>query len=163
MERAVEIVRAKAERGEKVELAELAGEVGLSKWHLLRCFKRRVGVSPREMGEGLRNRNGKRGLEWELEQEKEQEQEEVGRVVDGMETPVLSEGMALTPGSEELEVREKMGVEWSEEELFAGSWDQDVMAVQNGFDPDVEHLIRDLFPEIYEENDMLKGGMEWMM
>ena len=66
-------------RGENVELGALGREVGLSKWHLLRCFKRRVGVSPREMGEGLRR-----------------EMEGAG---DGVKTPGLSEGVGETPGS----------------------------------------------------------------
>ena len=55
-----------------------------------------------------------------------------------------------------------MGLEWPEEELVAGSWGKDVM-VQDGFGEDVERLIRDLFPEIYEENGMTKSGMEWTM
>ena len=135
-------MKEKAQKGEKVELGWLGREVGLSKWHLLRCFKRRVGVSPREMGEGLRR-----------------EMEGVG---DGVKTPGLSEGVGETPGSEELEVVEKMGLEWPEEESVAGSWGKDVM-VQDGFGEDVERLIRDLFPEIYEENGMTKSGMEWTM
>ncbi|RMZ89018.1 hypothetical protein DV736_g3751, partial [Chaetothyriales sp. CBS 134916] len=40
----------KSEKG-VISLGDLAREVGLSKWHLQREFKRRMGMSPREMGE----------------------------------------------------------------------------------------------------------------
>ena len=101
-----------------------------------------MGVSPREMGEGLRREMGGGG--------------------DRVKTPGLSEGVVATPGSEELEVVEKMGWVWPEEEVLAGSWGQDVM-VQDGFDGDVELLIRICFRKIYEENDMMKSGVEWTM
>lgn len=55
--KAVEIIKQRAEKGEKVSLAELGREVGLSKWHLLRVFRKRWGVSPREMGEGALAQN----------------------------------------------------------------------------------------------------------
>ena len=45
-----------AHSGERVTLAALAGEVGLSPSHLQRAFKRTVGVSPREYQDALRQR-----------------------------------------------------------------------------------------------------------
>ena len=53
LHQAIALVKASSERGDKISLAQLAKEVGLSKWHLQRAFKRRVGSSPREMGEEL--------------------------------------------------------------------------------------------------------------
>jgi methylphosphotriester-DNA--protein-cysteine methyltransferase len=50
--KAVEIIKEHAARGERISLADLGKEVDLSKWHLLRVFRKRWGVSPREMGEG---------------------------------------------------------------------------------------------------------------
>ena len=49
-----EMIREAAGRGEKVRLDDLARRSGMSKWHLHRCFKERWGVTPREMGLGLR-------------------------------------------------------------------------------------------------------------
>ena len=42
--------------GQGVTLAELAGEVGLSPWHLQRLFKKAMGVSPRDYADALRAR-----------------------------------------------------------------------------------------------------------
>ncbi|KPI45105.1 uncharacterized protein AB675_2401 [Cyphellophora attinorum] len=54
--KAVEIIKERAARRERISLADLGKEVGLSKWHLLRVFRKRWGVSPKEMGEGaIRN------------------------------------------------------------------------------------------------------------
>ena len=52
--RATEYLRAHA--GERVTLATLAAEVGLSPYHLQRTFRRAVGVSPREYQDALRQR-----------------------------------------------------------------------------------------------------------
>jgi len=40
--------------GERVTLAELAAEVGMSPWHLQRVFRKVVGVSPRDYADALR-------------------------------------------------------------------------------------------------------------
>lgn len=45
-----------AREGQAVTLAELAGEVGLSPWHLQRLFKKAMGVSPRDYADALRAR-----------------------------------------------------------------------------------------------------------
>ena len=45
-----------AREGQSVTLAELAGEVGLSPWHLQRLFKKAMGVSPRDYADALRAR-----------------------------------------------------------------------------------------------------------
>ena len=42
--------------GQGVTLADLAGEVGLSPWHLQRLFKKAMGVSPRDYADALRAR-----------------------------------------------------------------------------------------------------------
>ena len=42
--------------GQGVTLAELAGEVGLSPWHLQRLFKRAMGVTPRDYADARRAR-----------------------------------------------------------------------------------------------------------
>ena len=43
-------------------LAELAGELGVSPWHLQRVFRRRVGVSPRDYADARRETR----LRWNL-------------------------------------------------------------------------------------------------
>ena len=55
--RAVEAVCALIEsrEGEPVTLAELAGAVGMSPWHLQRLFKKAMGVSPRDYADALRS------------------------------------------------------------------------------------------------------------
>ncbi len=45
-----------AREGQSVTLAELAGEVGLSPWHLQRLFKKAMGVSPRDYADARRAR-----------------------------------------------------------------------------------------------------------
>ena len=45
-----------AREGQSVTLSELAGEVGLSPWHLQRLFKKAMGVSPRDYADALRAR-----------------------------------------------------------------------------------------------------------
>src|SRR5439155_23627539 len=54
--------RAIEQTEERLDLASLARLVGLSPYHLQRTFKRIVGVSPREYGEGCRRERLKRGL-----------------------------------------------------------------------------------------------------
>ncbi|KAL2444399.1 hypothetical protein ABEF95_016528 [Exophiala dermatitidis] len=50
---AVQLVRTAASKGTTFSLAQLSAQVGLSKWHLQRVFKRLEGVSPREMAERM--------------------------------------------------------------------------------------------------------------
>ncbi|KEF54341.1 uncharacterized protein A1O9_09507 [Exophiala aquamarina CBS 119918] len=57
IQHAVRIVRESALQGPKLSLSQLSKEVGLSKWHLHRVFKRLQGVTPREMAENLRRRS----------------------------------------------------------------------------------------------------------
>ncbi|HSR71736.1 MAG TPA: helix-turn-helix domain-containing protein, partial [Kiloniellales bacterium] len=45
-----------AQDGRAVTLAELAGHVGASPWHLQRLFKRAIGVSPRAYADARRSR-----------------------------------------------------------------------------------------------------------
>lgn len=82
--KAVEIIRERAEKGETIGLAELGREVGLSKWHLLRIFRKRWGVSPKVMGEG-----------W-VQQRQQLSQQQEGGLEDSpgvrMQTPAMSEG-----------------------------------------------------------------------
>jgi methylphosphotriester-DNA--protein-cysteine methyltransferase len=61
---ALQHIRQCAAQGTKVSLAELADKVGLSKWHLQRAFKKKIGQSPREVGEELIR-------EWERKREQE--------------------------------------------------------------------------------------------
>ena len=51
-----------AREGQGVTLAALAGEVGLSPWHLQRLFKKAMGVSPRDYADALRTRRFRDGL-----------------------------------------------------------------------------------------------------
>jgi len=44
-----------AQEGERLTLAEIAGELDVSPWHLQRLFKRVMGVSPRDYADARRN------------------------------------------------------------------------------------------------------------
>ncbi|KIW97659.1 uncharacterized protein Z519_01243 [Cladophialophora bantiana CBS 173.52] len=54
IQRAVHLVcHSASEKGQPLSLSQLAGQVGLSKWHLQRVFKKLQGVTPREMAEHI--------------------------------------------------------------------------------------------------------------
>ncbi|KAH0832445.1 hypothetical protein AYO21_05132 [Fonsecaea monophora] len=54
IQRAVHLVRQAAlEKAQPLSLAQLSAQVGLSKWHLQRVFKKIQGVTPREMAEQI--------------------------------------------------------------------------------------------------------------
>ena len=44
-----------AQEGERLTLAEIAGRLEVSPWHLQRLFKRVMGVSPRDYADARRN------------------------------------------------------------------------------------------------------------
>jgi methylphosphotriester-DNA--protein-cysteine methyltransferase len=50
---AVELVKERAARGQKITLQELSSQVGLSKWHLQRVFTKMKGMSPRAMSNSI--------------------------------------------------------------------------------------------------------------
>ncbi|ETN37267.1 uncharacterized protein HMPREF1541_08258 [Cyphellophora europaea CBS 101466] len=58
VQQAVRVIRERAARGRRIGLRELSEEVGLSRWHLLRVFRKRWGVTPKEMGEALQAAGG---------------------------------------------------------------------------------------------------------
>ena len=55
IDRAVQLVQRSAAEAKILSLARLSEEVGLSKWHLLRVFRKDQGVTPREMADMLIN------------------------------------------------------------------------------------------------------------
>lgn len=65
--RAKEVIEARVKAGGKIGLEELSREVSVSAFHLHRCFKREVGVTPEgyakqlKKGMGTESRKGVRG------------------------------------------------------------------------------------------------------
>ena len=57
MKKALLLVKQRARQGEKVTLDDLSREVGMSKWHLQRLFKKKFGASPKELGESLERKD----------------------------------------------------------------------------------------------------------
>ncbi len=51
VERACRFIEARVAEGERFTLAELGAHCGISPWHLQRCFRRAMGVSPHEYGD----------------------------------------------------------------------------------------------------------------
>lgn len=147
--RAVEIIREKTAEGQRIGLRELAEEVGLSRWHLLRIFRKRWGVTPKEMADGAVTENHRRKIKTgsRIPETAAAESIESG-------TPP-SHGMPRTPddGSELLEGStgnafdtafadldfETLAMDLTVPEL----WDSSQLA---------EDLLRDLFPEVYQQD-----------
>ena len=172
--KAVAVIKEKGARGEKISLAELSKEVGLSKWHLQRAFKKRIGVSPRAMGESIEKEAGQEG-----KQSSEALQGDAQSTKVQMEDPSL---FALTPGStagltdstswsssydvsnlptpmllpldmmpETEDVDWLVGYDADPAQMpYLPQSEQDWnFASTTYFDPGVEDMLRDLFPEIH--------------
>jgi AraC-like DNA-binding protein len=151
---ALRIVRERAEKGEVIGLAELGKEVGLSKWHLLRVFRRRWGVSPRVMGEGVVAETRKRNRLLEAEGGAA-----AGSRLDGgnggsgsSEATILEGGPATTP------TLTGGGVSVADWETFeAENFDLGGYADMDGV-PELwdgeQDVLRELFPEVYQHEDL---------
>lgn len=54
VEKAMRVIRERVEKGGKIGLDELAKAVGVSAFHLHRCFKKQVGLSPEAFGKKVK-------------------------------------------------------------------------------------------------------------
>jgi methylphosphotriester-DNA--protein-cysteine methyltransferase len=151
--KAVEVIKEKASQGQRIGLRELSEEVGLSRWHLLRIFRKRWGVTPKEMADGVLVENDYR------------------RHASGSQTPdtiTTSSAETASSASHGLPRTPETGFELLDGTGLAGMDDQ-FMSCDNGlFDVDlttselwmndesVEDLLRDLFPEVYQQDTTLR-------
>jgi hypothetical protein len=143
--KAVQIIREKAANGQRIGLRELSEEVGLSRWHLLRIFRKRWGVTPKEMADGVLNLD---------------EQNNAGsgtpNTVSGSSTSAESNSLCF-PQTPDIDGDTYGGLagtafddafvdfEWSPVDMdltVPDLWNDQACA---------EDLLRDLFPEVYEQ------------
>jgi methylphosphotriester-DNA--protein-cysteine methyltransferase len=154
---ALRIVRERAERGEIVGLAELGKEVGLSKWHLLRVFRRRWGVSPRVMGEGVvaETRRRNRLLEAEHEDTASRVPEAGGHDAEGSGRISEADTSATLPVLDGGEVSTADWESFEAEDFDLGGY-ADIEGVPDLWDGE-QDMLRELFPEVYQYEDVAES------
>lgn len=166
---AVRLVRESALNGTAVTLSQLSKEVGLSKWHLHRVFKRLQGVTPREMAESIQNKNN--GLQSAvpdvpdlpvLSCDKTTDLQLIGDDGPGYDfsswpaTSMVDPHMFLTtPSMDDGLTPER----WLDDPFY----DPTLFTVDRGTyaDGDVEGLLNVLFPELYQEKTTLGMHFDW--
>lgn len=127
---AVELVEETASRGQKISLHELSAQVGLSKWHLQRVFKKIQGLSPHELSIAIMNAV-------------------VGEAESKVQPAALASGSQTSPSDNERATSNP------QDESSQTQQDQDVMdwtETESGT-AEVDVVLRDLFPELYVETD----------
>lgn len=155
--RAVEIIQDQAAAGHRVGLRELSEEVGLSRWHLLRIFRKRWGVTPKEMADGVMNEK----------QQQRGNRKSSGKSESGLRTPETvatgssaESAMPVTPETGGFEGGGGGG--GAAGAAFDDAFmDFDLVAMQDvdfsasdlwGEGESAEELLRDLFPEVYQQD-----------
>jgi methylphosphotriester-DNA--protein-cysteine methyltransferase len=146
--KAVEIIKEKGAKGQRVGLRELSEEVGLSRWHLLRIFRKRWGVTPKEMADGVLNfdnRNaGKSG----------QRTPDTVITNSTKSASSTSSGMPMTPETDISSHDEQAGADFDNAFMDFDLMDLDVNLAPVEFWSDGasgEDVLRDLFPEVYQQ------------
>ncbi|OCT43993.1 hypothetical protein CLCR_00126 [Cladophialophora carrionii] len=124
---AVFLVEDHASRGQKISLGDLSHQVGLSKWHLLRVFRRIQGLSPHEMSTAIIN-----AIETEGDGNQESPLLPAGNDTSARTTMCHGELSVPTEASWDAQSPEDMNWDWG------GS--------EHG---EVDDVLRDLFPELY--------------
>lgn len=133
--RAVEVIREKAAQGQRIGLRELSEEVGLSRWHLLRIFRRRWGVTPKEMADGVIKEEGRR------------------RSQSGSQTPVTLATETASSTSNAMPTTPIAGTAFDDAlmDFDFAALDMDLTTPELWRDGEpAEDLLRDLFPEVYQ-------------
>ncbi|KAK5025170.1 hypothetical protein LTS07_008021 [Exophiala sideris] len=125
---AVDLVREGASRGDKVTLKELSSRVGLSKWHLQRVFTKINRMSPRAMANSIINT---------MEVEAAETSARIEAARDRRESSSHSSMASDKSYPDETEVHH-LGLP------------NNLQALPMQYDdPDVDSVLRDLFPELY--------------
>ena len=164
IDRAVHSIRAAATEGTALSLAELSKEVGLSKWHLQRVFRKHQGVTPREMAEGI-IRTGREGGQKQTPTYMEQPMAPILTLNPDESMSILLNAREYG-GSNTLEPASAMymDLDWLEDAqcAFLGVDGEAIMPAQLSMDEldmsvdvDVENLLSDLFPELQEGSGLL--------
>lgn len=127
---AVELVEETASRGQKISLQELSTQVGLSKWHLQRVFKKIQGLSPHELSITIMNA---------VVGEAECRMQPVATASGSQTSTSDNERATSNPQDEPSQTQQNQdAVDWTGGE--SGS-------------AEVDDVLRDLFPELYVETD----------
>ncbi|EXJ59565.1 hypothetical protein A1O7_03711 [Cladophialophora yegresii CBS 114405] len=126
--RAVFLVEEHASRGQKISLGNLSRQVGLSKWHLLRVFRRIQGLSPHEMSTAIIN-----AIESEIDGSQAPELLQAGSD-NAARTDSISCDKLDPPTWSSWDVQKHEGMNWD--------WGSPEHA-------EVDDVLRDLFPELY--------------
>ncbi|KAJ9611077.1 hypothetical protein H2200_004260 [Cladophialophora chaetospira] len=124
---AVRLVEESASRGEKISLADLSSQVGLSKWHLQRVFSRLVGLSPNQLSTSIINT---------IESESRGSPQAIAVQSDNdvpASTPV---GQSGPQPDASWDAQEFENIDWNWEESETAG---------------VDDVLKDLFPELYSE------------
>ena len=120
---AVFLVEENASRRQKISLADLSAQVGLSKWHLQRVFSRLVGRSPAELANSIIN------------------------TVEGSPQSAVTQPDDSTPAEAIMSQPEPQNhATWDIQAFDNIDWDSEVAG-----NTEVDDVLRDLFPELYME------------
>ena len=123
--RAVDLVKETASQGQKISLHQLSSQVGLSKWHLQRCFRQMEGLSPHEMSNSILN-----AIEAEGSPQREFSEAE------GTVPPVAGQT------EPDPQIQSSQGAQ----ELEAMHW-----GLTESENAEVDDVLKDVFPELYDE------------
>ena len=162
--KAVEIVKYRAARGERISLADLGKEVGLSKWHLLRIFRKRMGVSPKELADGEMSTavmltSGTRPTDVTIAEVPsrsvtlgEDEDTDDVSTISGSITTMPSSGSPATPVLPYNSAFDGSVLTFEEalRDFEAMELDLNQSGLWTSGDENIEDMLRDLFPEIYD-------------
>ncbi|RVX66150.1 hypothetical protein B0A52_09879 [Exophiala mesophila] len=156
-----ELVRHAAMQGKQLSLSQLSKEVGLSKWHLQRVFKKLQGMTPREMAENLQRRDGGGGNITDRNVKSHHLPElEFSNDIDlgasfafGAGDNPLSEPLRqLSPQSTETTGSACTPSSWSDDNVLNNQFNSPASGRPCALEPDVEMLLSELFPELASNN-----------
>lgn len=159
IQQAAELVRHAAMQGKQLSLSQLSKEVGLSKWHLQRVFKKLQGMTPREMAETLQ-RGGGRATDRDVNSHDLPELEfssdlnlEASFTFGAGNEPLSNHPRQMSSQSTETGGSARTPPSWSDDNLV------DQLSSPPAGEPcvlgaDVELLLSELFPELASDLDM---------
>lgn len=152
IQHAVRLVRQSALQGSPLTLSQLSKEVGLSKWHLQRVFKRLQGVTPREMAEAVQSYETVQSSSTGTYEDSPVSGAGSGHaslsdefIFDNSLTSIPEPSLSIlsTPSTENA----LTPTAWSED----ANYDPTIFMVDDpgNMEVEVEDLLMDLFPELY--------------
>ncbi|KIV95533.1 hypothetical protein PV10_03174 [Exophiala mesophila] len=155
-----ELVRHAAMQGKQLSLSQLSKEVGLSKWHLQRVFKKLQGMTPREMAENLQRRGSDSHVTDRNVKSHDLPELEFSNDIDlgasftfDTNNHASSEPLRqLSPQSTETTGSACTPSSWSDDNVFNNQFNSPASGRPCALEPDVEMLLSELFPELASNN-----------